>query len=123
MDTQHQFYIFTICIAIGFIGGMLYEIIAFFRWLFKAKTRKWLCVSLDIFFWVLFAGVFVLGAYIFRFPSFRIYMWIGCFCGGILYLKSVRRILAFFEKVCYNTAIKTREKHKNKEKNLPKVEK
>jgi hypothetical protein len=30
-------------------------------------------------------------------------MWIGLLLGGIIYYKTLRRILAFLEKLCYNT--------------------
>jgi len=50
-------------------------------------------------------------------------MWIGYLLGGILYLKSLRRIVAFFQKICYNKFIKIRKRQQYKEENLKKVEK
>ncbi len=50
------------------------------------------------------------------FPSLRVYMIIGYAIGGIIYLKTLRRIVAFFEKVCYNKIIKLIRKAKNKKK-------
>ncbi len=108
----------------GFIGGLLYEAFSLLSLPFcRGGKRKWLRAILDVVFWLSFAAFCIACSYLLKFPSFRVYMWIGCFCGGILYLKSVRRIVAFFEKICYNKLVKIRKRHNNKGKNLNKVEK
>ena len=122
MDTKGQFSVFCICIAVGFVGGLLYESFSVLRWIFgcpRGKSKA-LCVALDILFFLSFAVLCVFAAYTFRFPAFRTYMWLGYGIGFLLYLKIVHRIVAFFENMCYNKATKLIKKLKNREKTLPK---
>lgn len=108
MDTQNQFLIFCFCILIGFAGGILYEIFSIIRLILGVyrKKIKILSVTLDLLFCLIFAIFCVFAAYLLHFPAFRIYMWIGYLCGLCIYLKILHRILAFLEKLCYNTIIK-----------------
>ena len=55
-----------------------------------------------------------------NFNDFRIFWWIGYILGGIIYLKSLHKIIAFFENVCYNKVTKLVKKAKNQEKALKK---
>ena len=118
MDTSNQFATFGLCIGVGFLGGVLYEAFAFFRLLLGCPRgkNKWLGVSLDIAFFIAFAGVCVVAAYVFRFPDFRGYMWLGYALGGILYLKTLHEIVAFFGNVCYNKINQLIKKAKRREK-------
>lgn len=118
MDTQNQFAIFGICLCIGFVGGVLYEIVAPLRLAFGCAHGKNKIVgyTLDVVFWICFAVFTVFAAYLFRFPAFRVYMWIGYALGGILYLKTLRRIVAFFENICYNRITKLVKKAKSQRK-------
>ena len=111
MDSQNQFFIFLQCVAIGVIGGVLYELFTALGLLCRANKYRLVRATFDILFWLSFTIMSIISSYAFHFPSFRAYMWIGYCAGGILYLKSVRRIVAFFEKVCYNMAIKIRKRH------------
>ena len=43
-------------------------------------------------------------------------MWLGFGLGGMIYSKSLRRILAFLENMCYNLAYKVAFKAKSKKK-------
>lgn len=108
MDTQNQFLIFCFCILIGFTGGIIYEIFSIIRLILRVdcKKIKILSVILDLLFCLFFAIFCVFAAYLLHFPAFRIYMWIGYLCGLCIYLKILHRILAFLEKLCYNTIIK-----------------
>ena len=104
MDTKNQFTVFCICIAVGLLGGILYEPFAFLRMIFgcpRGKSRP-VGIALDIAFFAAFTVCTVFAGYLFRFPDFRVYMWIGYALGGIIYLKSLHRIVAFVEKICYN---------------------
>lgn len=114
MSVQNQFYVFLFCIAVGFCGGLLYEIFTFIPKAFRqGKGRKIAVFVCDMLFCVSLAG-FCVGACVhFRFPDFRVYMWIGYALGGIIYLKTLRRIVAILENVCYN-AIKQKVKSKKK---------
>lgn len=120
MDSARQFPVFLLCILIGFGGGILYEVFAFFRLLFRCEKRKnkFLCILPDVTFFIVFAFVCVYTAFMLDFPEFRVYMWIGYALGGVIYSKTLRRILAFLEKVCYNNLAKIAKKAKTKKKLL-----
>lgn len=122
MDTKGQFSVFLLCVLIGFCGGLIYEVFAFFRLLFGCEKGKKqaLGVVLDGLFGLVFAVWGIFTAYIFRFPQFRWFMCLGWALGGIIYLKTLRRIVAFLEKVCYNVAVKVAKKAKAKKKLLKK---
>lgn len=122
MDTQNQFSVFLLCICVGLLGGILYEPFALARLVMGCERGKSkpLGVALDVLYWLCFALLTVLAAYAFRFPEFRTYTWIGYALGGIIYAKTLRKIVAFLENMCYNKIIKVIKKAKKKEKNLPK---
>ena len=118
MDTKDQFTVFLLCVLVGFSGGLLYEIFAFFRLLFgcdRGKSKA-LGIALDLVFGLIFAIWSVFWAYIFRFPEFRAFMCLGWGLGGIIYAKTLRRIVAFLEKVCYNVVVKLLKKAKARKK-------
>lgn len=122
MDTQNQFSVFLLCICVGLLGGILYEPFALTRLVLgceRGKSKPF-GVALDVLYWLCFALLTVLAAFVFRFPEFRTYMWIGYALGGIIYAKTLRKIVAFLENMCYNKIIKVIKKAKKKEKNLPK---
>ncbi len=118
MDSKNQFVIFCLCLAVGFVGGLLYEFFGFIRLLFKCNTgkNKFIGITLDISFFLSFAFICVLVAYLFRFPEFRVYMSVGYGVGGVIYLKTLHRMVAFFGKVCYNMLTKVIKKTKNSRK-------
>lgn len=120
MDTGNQFAVFGLCVGVGFVGGVFYEGFAFLRFLLGCPRgkNKMLGATLDIVFFLLFACVCVFVAYAFKFPDFRAYTWLGYAIGGILYLKTLHEIVAFFQKVCYNSITKLIKKAKNREKTL-----
>ena len=120
MDTSNQFAVFGICVGVGFLGGVLFEVFAFLRLLLFCPRgkNKALGGALDVMSFLLFAVVCVFVAYLFHFPEFRVYMWIGYALGGILYLKTLHEIVAFFESVCYNGITKLVKKAKKREKTL-----
>ena len=120
MDSARQFSVFLLCILIGFSGGILYEVFAFFRLIFRCKKRKniFLSILLDVTFFIVFALLCVYAAFALDFPNIRVYMWIGYALGGVIYSKTLRRILAFLEKVCYNVLAKLVKKAKTKKKLL-----
>ncbi|MBQ8375072.1 MAG: spore cortex biosynthesis protein YabQ [Clostridia bacterium] len=122
MDTNNQFTVFALCIFVGFVGGVVYEVFAFGRFLLGCPRgkNKILGVAFDILFFITFACVCTAFAYAFRFPDFRVYIWLGYLVGGILYLKTLHQIVAFFENMCYNGINKLIKKAKNREKTLSK---
>ena len=124
MDAKNQLVYFLISIAIGFIGGVPYEFIVVLRRIFKIDKKKCekIGFGLDIFYFILFSTWCVFASQVLRFPDFRIYLWIGWIIGLILYSKILRRIVAFFENVCYNVFIKLLKMAKSKEKTLKREE-
>ena len=120
MDTANQFYIFALCVGVGFSGGVLYEAFCFLRLCFgvRENKRKTLGIALDICFFITLTAWVVLCVYAFAFPSFRVYMWIGYLVGGIIYLKTLHKIIAFFEIMWYNSIRKLINKARNQEKTL-----
>ena len=122
MDTKHQLALFGLSLLVGILGGILYEFFAFLRLLFgcEEKKRKGIGGALDIGFWICFTCLSLFLAYSLKFPDFRIYFWLGYALGGILYLKSLHKIIAFLEKLCYNKITKLIKRSKNQEKTLSK---
>ncbi len=122
MDTRGQFSFFLFSIAIGAIGGVLYEPFHFIRLLFACDRGKCkaLAVVLDVLFWLTFALGSVIMEFAFRFQGVRVYTWGGYLVGGILYLIFLHRIVAFLEKVCYNKIVKIAKKAKKRDKTVTK---
>ena len=108
MDTKNQFSVFCLCLAVGFIGGLIYEIFAFFRWIFGCGRgeNKFFGGLLDFLFFVSFAIFCIFSSVLLRFSGFRVYMWLGFGLGGMIYSKTLRRIVAFLENMCYNLSCK-----------------
>ena len=122
MNGQNQFLIFCYCVAIGFIGGLLYEIFSVFRAILgcRKEKNKILGGCIDCLFCLTFACFCVFASYLLHFPEIRVYMYIGYGIGGIIYLKTLRRIVAIFKKVCYNVVTKIVKIGKKQEKTLEK---
>ena len=119
MDSANQFTYFVLCVLSGFIGGFFYEPFSLLRKLFKVHKGKNRLIGniLDIFFCLTFTILSITTCYLFYFPNFRVYMYLGFGLGVIIYLKSVHRILAIFQKVCYNILEKLINKTKKIRKN------
>ena len=119
-DTGNQFTVFALCIAVGFCLGILYEPFGVLRTAFGCRRgkNKAVATALDMLFCVCCAIVCVGTAYSFKFPSFRVYTWLGYAVGGIIYLKSLHKIIAFLENLCYNRITERVRKAKEKKKLL-----
>lgn len=105
-----QLPVFLIHTLIGFLSAFLGEPLLFLGRYFP-KVR----VLTDILFFVLLAVFVGKGSALFGFPNYRTYMSVGNLLGVILYLKSIHLLLAFFEKICYNTLVKGKKAfHKRK---------
>ena len=120
MDTGGQFAQFGLCIVVGFLGGIIYDVFAFVRLLFSCGRGKCKVVEIanDVAFWLTFAVLAVACAYKFYFSTFRTYTWLGYILGGIIYSKSLHKIIAFFEIMWYNGIKKLINKARNQEKTL-----
>jgi hypothetical protein len=122
MDTGNQLHVFLICVAIGFCLGIVYEPFGFVRTIFACRQNKNkpLAAFLDVAFCLFSAITCIAGAYLFHFPSFRLYTWLGYGVGGIIYLKTLHKIIAFLENLCYNKITERIRKAKYKKKLLEK---
>ena len=117
---QNQFFVFCICIAAGFVSGIIYEFFHFLRLLLGCKKGKnaWAELSADTAFFIALAALHTLISYLFHFPALRVYMWIGEAVGLIIYLKTLHKILAFLQNMCYNKITKLVKKAKKHEETL-----
>ena len=122
MDSRNQFTVFCLCVATGFVGGVIYEIFSFLRLIMGCRCgkNKFLGCMADVIFCVCFALHCIFASFLFHFPNLRVYMCIGYALGGIIYLKSLHIILAFLQNVCYNKITKVVKKAKKREKTLKK---
>lgn len=119
MDSKNQLATFSLCIVVGFCGGILYEFFALFRCFFGCTHGKnqFLGGILDFLFFICYAVFCIISSFLLHFSGFRAYMWLGFGLGGGLYLKILRRILAFWENMCYNFVHKRLFKSQKQEKN------
>jgi hypothetical protein len=90
------------------LSGIPYEIVVLLRGIFRCERgkNKIIGVVLDVIYPIFVALVCAFMQFILHFPAFRVYMWIGYAVGFIIYLKILRRILAFLQKTCYNKLAK-----------------
>ncbi len=120
MDTKGQFIYFLLSIGIGLVGGLLYEIVSLLRLLCGCNRGKRMAIgiSLDVLFGISFAVLCIYASFFLHFPNFRVYMGVGWTVGLIIYAKTLRIIVAFFEKVCYNNITKLVKRAKKDKKLL-----
>lgn len=118
MDTSGQFVYFLLSVAVGLVGGLLYEVVFIIRFLFSCDKgkRKWISIGLDIGFCLCFSLWCIYTSFCLHFPDIRGYICLGWGLGFIIYFKILHRILAFFEKVCYNVLVRMVNKAKSKKK-------
>jgi hypothetical protein len=102
-----QLPIFLLCIALGMVGGVLYDVIVFPARRLGAykRSNSIIGIFIDVMFFVALAILASLATYFFALPDFRGYFWVGYCVGGIIYLKTLHKIIAFFENMCYNSIV------------------
>ena len=122
MDTKNQLTFFLLSVAIGVVGGLLYELFAIVRFFFRRNSGKGkiLGIVIDVVFCISFAIMAIFLSFHLHFSDFRAYMWIGWLLGGAIYSRILHKMVAFCEKVCYNVLVKIVTKAKGKEKTLQK---
>lgn len=99
MGEASQLYVFFSCLLCGAAGGVVYDILYIVKLFARGKAVR---ISLDILFFVLFAGIYIFISVMFALPAFRPYMFVACLTGLALYLKSVHIMLDFLIKTVYN---------------------
>ncbi|MCI9504334.1 MAG: hypothetical protein HFE26_02925 [Clostridia bacterium] len=109
MNDGNQIFIFLVCVTSGLVGGIFYDILYLIRYPFRAK---WVKITVDALFFVLFAGIYLFVSVLFELPTLRVYMFLGCLAGLFLYLKSFHKIVAFFAQKVYNGINRIREEAK-----------
>lgn len=103
MDTAGQLPAFLICAMLGIATGLLYDLLRPLRFCKISEAFA------DVAFFLLSAAVYVAVATKCAFPDFRVFVYFAFAAGFIIYSKSLRRVVAFFQKICYNKC----EKWKN----------
>ena len=121
-----QFFIFLICLCCGVVSGVFYDVLYIARSLIflrasrrsSAKTDKVAktvkaedtvkaaetvaAAVCDLLTFAFLSALYVLASVLFDFPDARFYMFLACFCGFLLYIKSFHILVAFLKKKLYN---------------------
>lgn len=97
--SKNQFYVFIVCLAIGVVGGLIFNVLSPIK---DKINKKWINTIIDIFAFIILSIIYVFIAFRLHFPSFRVYMIVGVLAGIYLYNKSFKIILAKLNKKIYN---------------------
>lgn len=93
----------------GILSGIVYDVLYIARCCvcgihkqaYTVKDKIFTAVC-DVVYCLIFAAAFVFVSVMFEFEGLRLYMFIGCVLGALLYLKSFHIIVAFSVKKVYN---------------------
>ncbi len=94
-----QFYVFLVGVCCGAAGGLLYDGVGWLRALLPFRAAQ---IATDILFSLLFAAGYLAVNTALMLPGLRLYSFVACALGFLLYLKSLHKIVAFFGKKLYN---------------------
>ena len=102
-------FIFITCTCCGVLSGIVYDVLyvarcavcGIHKQAYTVKDRVF-TAACDILYCLIFAAAFVFMSVMFNFDGLRLYMFLGCILGALLYLKSFHVIVAFFVKKVYN---------------------
>ena len=107
MATQGQLYCFLISVLLGFFGGFGWQMTGLVKFIFpKRKIKKIATIVIDCLYFALFGAVCALFSAHFLFPAHRAYRYFAYVIGFIIYLKTLKILLDFLKKVCYNRLTK-----------------
>ena len=114
METQWQILYFLACALMGVIGGVIWQLLSFPEIFFQRKKNlyRWIGFAVDVLFFVAFGVVCTLVSAHYSFPWQRPYMCVGYALGLIISSKSMKILLDFSKKVCYNTFNKLSKRRK-----------
>ncbi|MBO5363417.1 MAG: spore cortex biosynthesis protein YabQ [Clostridia bacterium] len=127
MDTAGQLSRFFVCVLIGIVGGVLYDLFSLpvpFGQVLKKRFQKGAQIIrfvADVGFFIAFAALCIVALNALCFPDFREYYYLGFAVGLILYLKTFHKAVAFFKIMCYNVVkklvncVKSRKNFRKKE--------
>ena len=104
-----QIFIFLTCACCGILSGVVYDVLYIARCAvcgihkqaYTVKDRIF-TAACDILYCLVFAAAFVFISVMFDFCGLRVYMFIDCVVGALLYLKSFHIFVAFSVKKVYN---------------------
>ncbi len=109
------------CMLCGVTSGVVYDVLYIARVFVCGLNKqhysvkdKIFTVICDILYFIIFALMFVFISVCFEFYRLRLYMFIACAAGAIIYLKSLHVIIAFLIKKVYNKINKRRSMHRVK---------
>jgi len=97
--TANQIFIFLVCIYSGLISGVIYDVLYLVK---LVAGGKWTNIILDIVFFIIFSLIYIFVSFIFHFPVFRLYMFLGTQLGLFMYIKSFHILIANGAKKIYN---------------------
>ena len=103
-----QFFIFLICLCCGIISGVFYDVLyvarslIFLRASRRPAAKTVAAAVCDMLTFAFLAALYVFASVLFDFPNARFYMFLACFCGILLYIKSFHIIVAFLINKLYN---------------------
>lgn len=98
---------FILCVSIGIISGIIYDIIYL---LTNHINKKIVTIIGQLIYFILASVLFTKLSQIFSIGNFRLYMAIGVMVGLLIYIKSFHKTIAKIDKKVYNkiNIIKTR---------------
>ena len=102
-----QAFVFLVCLLLGVLGGIFYDIFYIPRSLYRRQWLRYLCDALFCLCFGLFYGFMSVALAL---PSLRSFHVLGCVFGLLLYLKSFHKIVAFFTEKLYNKSIATHKR-------------
>ncbi len=91
--------VFLICVFIGVLGGVIYDVFFLPRDLCRKKWLRFVC---DFLFCLCFGAFYLFSAVCLGLPSIRFFHLLGLLLGLFLYLKSFHKIIAFLSGKLYN---------------------
>ena len=117
MFSVNQLNVFFVCVLAGVFAALLRDLLSGSLAPMRGdqyEGRAWLVYELVFF--ASFGVAFTALSAMMKFPPLRGYMLVGLSVGFLLYYKTLRIIVAFLKKVCYNIVNKILRKRKNSEK-------
>ena len=95
--------VFAVCLIIGIISGVFYEVFGFIICFIKQRLIK----HAIKFVWVILClPIFITISYLYEFPDFRGYMALGVALGIYLYKLSFHKVFAILQNKVYNIITK-----------------
>ena len=95
--------VFAVCLIIGILSGVLYEVFGLILCFIKQKYIKH---GVKFLWLILCVPIYISFSFYYEFPDFRAYMPIGVGVGIYLYKLSIHKIFAILQNKVYNIITK-----------------